>query len=529
MTVNRSTWTSYIILLIGIFVTLEAANFVVIVTPTMTAYYGIDTKNASIFSIAYYVTGIALAPLFGRLGDRVGRKHLVLIGLVIFSISEFVATAMPPLSVMIIARVVQGLGYAFIFANVLAYIPEMFNEENRGKAVGLFTLFTYVATGTGGLIAGSLLDSFGWNAIYFVSGSLAAIGAVLVFFFVPTTKPLSKSTAKIDVKGAFVIMLFIGAFVSIPLMASNFGYDSVNTLILGVIALLFLVVVIFVEKHAQAPILDVTVLKIRGIGASSILITGTHLLLMATVNVLTFFAASRAGITGIALGFIPTVNFAMGILVGPIVGFYLDKFRPFYLIIAALTSGSIGIVLFSMINANTTIGYLLIIVAFMGAFGSSLNTALIKIVVDDSPKDKQGVGTGTFAFFKDFGFPLGSSIGLAVYGVSKSSGSTSAVEEIVRNAGGSATDVSLISNAIVINQQTAEVTNVLNSLGLKWSALLTQADVEGINSAINSVTFLNSGVLILLFIITFIMLKNRPFKKPILDSKGVNVSVILEK
>lgn len=519
-------WKSYIILLIGIFVTLEAANFVGVVTPAMTAYYGLDVKNASIFSIAYYMTGIALAPLFGRMGDRVGRKKLVIIGLVIFALSEFVAGMIPPLSIMILARVIQGVGYALIFANVLAYIPEMFEENKRGKAIGIFTLFTYVATGTGGIIAGVLLDSFGWNSIFIVSGSLAALGAILVTFFVPNTKPLaSKVKQKIDFSGAALIMLFIGTFVSIPLLAGNFGYGSVYTLTALIVALLVLLAIIFVEKKAHSPILDIAVLKIKGIQASAMLITGTHIVLLATVSVLTFFAASRAGITGVSLGLIPTVNFAIGIIVGPIVGYFLDRYRPFYIILIALFTGTIGVTLFSFINSETTLSYLLIVMAFMGAFASSLNATLMKIVVDESPQEKKGVGTGTFALFKDFGFPLGSSIGLAIYGVFKSSGSTSGVREQVVSQGGTQQEAELVANAVLSNNVTAEAQAILTNLNLEVTELLAVADFNGIDSAINAIAILNITVISVLFIITFILLKKQRKKQTVSQSQDPAIKI----
>src|SRR5690606_23666019 len=131
---------------------------------------------------------IALAPLFGRLGDQVGRKKLIVWGLAIFSIAQIIKILTPVVELFLLGSLLQGIGYALIFPNVFAYIPELFPENKRGKAIGLFMLFTYIATGTGGIIAGLLIDTWGWHSVFVLSASCAIIGLFLVSIFVPTSE-----------------------------------------------------------------------------------------------------------------------------------------------------------------------------------------------------------------------------------------------------------------------------------------------------------------------------------------------------
>lgn len=127
----------------------------------------------------------------------------------------------PHVSLYLVGALFQGVGYALIFPNIFAYIPELFPEEKRGKAIGLFMLFCYIATGTGGAISGALIETWGWRSVYAVSASFSAIGLILISLIVPKSEKGRKS--ELDYKGSTIFLLTISVLVGLPLIFSNFG------------------------------------------------------------------------------------------------------------------------------------------------------------------------------------------------------------------------------------------------------------------------------------------------------------------
>lgn len=419
---QRSPWAIFLIMLSGVFITMEAATFVSPALPYISEYYGIGTANASIITVAYYITAISFAPLFGRLGDQRGRKKLVLIGLVLFSVSEFMAALSPNIVIFIIGRFLQGIGYACIFPNVFAFITEIFDDKTRGRAIGIFMLITYIATGSGGVLSGILINSFGWKSIFVVSGSLAFIGFFIVLFNVPNILKQNNEARSIDLLGAMIFMLTITSIVTLPLLISNFGLKSSVTLGVAGFAVVLLASLIFVERKAAFPVIDFKVLKIRGVSISSLLITFQNVTMISIIYSLTFYAASKPGWSAVEVGLITTVNYSIAALISPFVGQFLDRYKPVYLVFFALISSMTGAAIFSFITMESTLLHLLLVVAFIGICSGCINASLMKIVISEAPANKKGVGTGTFGLFKDLGIPLGSTFGLTLLGTAKSTG-----------------------------------------------------------------------------------------------------------
>lgn len=514
----KSPWLIYSLLLLGIFITLEATAFVSPTLPYISNHFGISISNASIITVSYYATAIALAPLFGRLGDQRGRKQLIVIGLAIFAFSEFMAAFSPNIYIFIIARLIQGVGYACIFPNVFAYIPELFDDKRRGKAIGIFMLFTYIASGSGGVISGFLVDNYGWNAIFFVSGSFAAIGFILISLLIPKTEPLEKS--KIDYLGGTFLLLTISSIICLPLLFNNFGLSSWITIAVMIIAVVSLVALINVEKKVEFPVVDLKVLKRKGISVASIVIMLKNIIMISMVYCLTFYASTKAGWSAVEVGLITTVNYSVAAIMSPIVGIILDKIKASYVVLFGICSAIIGAALFLTLNTDSTLMNLLIVMLFVGICSGTLDSGLMKVVISDTPTNKKGVGTGTFGMFKDFGIPLGASFGLTLFGAAQSSKLDENLETLLITEGVGTSDVESVMAAAKTGEVSMEVENIITPLNLQLQSIFERAQSLSMTEAIQTVGIIDLILLVVILLVSCTLLKNKADK---------NTEAVLEK
>jgi len=158
---------------------------------------------------AYLLPLSALLLIGGALGDRLGRRRLLIFGVGLFAISSAACAAAPSLAWMLAARAVQGVGAALVLPNSLALLGGAFEGEARGRAVGLWAAASAMSSALGPVLGGWLIDISGWRAIFLINLPIAAAAIVLA---VPIRDPPETSQpAPLDVAGALLAMLALGA------------------------------------------------------------------------------------------------------------------------------------------------------------------------------------------------------------------------------------------------------------------------------------------------------------------------------
>src|SRR5262249_4853125 len=136
--------------------------------------------NASVSALQWVLTGylLALASLIllgGALGDRFGRRRIFLIGTIWFAAASLLSGAAPNMPVLVIARVLQGVGGALLTPGSLAILQSSFRESDRAKAVGAWSGFGGVAGAIGPFVGGALVDGPGWRWAFLINVPVAAL------------------------------------------------------------------------------------------------------------------------------------------------------------------------------------------------------------------------------------------------------------------------------------------------------------------------------------------------------------------
>jgi EmrB/QacA subfamily drug resistance transporter len=246
---------------------------------------------------AYMLPLAALILLSGSLGDRLGRRRVFVVGVVWFAVASVICTVAPNLEVMIVGRVLQGVGGALLTPGSLAILQTSFAPSDRGKAVGAWSGLTSVAAAVGPFVGGSLIDSGSWRLIFLLNIPIALVTVLITLRHVPETRD-ETATGKLDLTGAVLATLGLAGLTFGLISAGDHGWSDplvVTSLAVGVVAL---AVFVEVERRSSHPMLPPGIFaNIRFTGANLVTVavygglgTATFLLVVYLQTVLGYSA-----------------------------------------------------------------------------------------------------------------------------------------------------------------------------------------------------------------------------------------------
>src|SRR6202158_5103357 len=173
--------------------------------PTLSAKLGATTDQLQWMSAAYTLSLAGFMLPAGVLGDRFGRKRLLMIGLVTFGISSVIASQMTSANGLILMRVIMGASGAIVMPLVTSILPSMFAEDERQRAIGFSGAGAFIGLPLGPLVAGWLLTHYDWGSIFLINAPVVVIAVVGAWFFIPESK--DPNPKRLDWIGALLEMV----------------------------------------------------------------------------------------------------------------------------------------------------------------------------------------------------------------------------------------------------------------------------------------------------------------------------------
>ncbi len=464
---------------VGSFLSVIDYGSVLVALPAIETYFDSDLPTVQWIVIGHaLVISILLLPM-GRLGDMVGRKRVYVGGFVIFVATSAVAGFSVDLSMLIGAKVLQGVGSAMIQGTAMASLISAFPDSERGKAMG--THLSVVGTGVvaGTAIGGFLVSAWGWQAVFLVNVPIGIVTIAVSWFLLPedfgtrgnrsSSSPAAASPAsgrpvsgRFDWIGAILSGTALLILLLILGQGDRIGWTSLLT-IAGVVAtVLFLAVFIWWELRVASPLLELRLFqrKLVAMGAAAGWVT--FLASSSSRFLLTFYLQQVLGHSPREIGlYMMPAALAMAVL-GPVAGRLSDRFGY-----QKLTAGglAIGAVAWFMLAEG------------LDADGSRLGmTPLVLVVV---ALTIQSAGTGVFYT------PNNSSILGAVersrYGI------VSALTQLVRNT----------ANVTSVAMVTAIVTITMGSMGVEPSLSAVSPEIsDAFLAGVRRAFFVMGGLLV---------------------------------
>ena len=191
-------------------------GFTAVLGPAFVADQGIDYNNTTWISLALAMSSAACAPILGKLGDVLGRRTTLLLGIVIFAAGNVLTAVATSLIFMLAARFIVGIGTAAISPIVMAYIVTEYPQEETGKAFGLYMLISSGAVVVGPTCGGLIMNAAGWRVMMWVCVALCVAVFIICAFSIKKTAFEKKSMAGFDKPGAALVVVFFSLFLCIP-------------------------------------------------------------------------------------------------------------------------------------------------------------------------------------------------------------------------------------------------------------------------------------------------------------------------
>ncbi|MAT05719.1 MAG: MFS transporter [Acidimicrobiaceae bacterium] len=374
-----------------------------------------DSLDASAGDVLWIINAytLALAALLmpiGAVGDRWGRRPVLLSGLAVFTVASFAAAVAPTVAVMIAARALAGVGAAMVMPVTLSVITTSFPPEERPRAIGIWAGFA----GAGGILglwmSSIMVDFVSWRWLFALPIVMVAVSAVLTFVAVPNSRERS---LRFDTVGSVLSAVAIGGLVFGVHEGPEKGWGdplAVLPLLIGAVALVGFVLW---ELRSDHPLLDVTAFSNRGLASGTLTITLMFAVMFGIFLVLFPFFQTVLGWSAVrsAFGLMPMAVIMMPMSANaPKVAARLGRRTT---ILIGLGVGIVGLSTLAL-RASVEGGYLSVLPGLLIlGFGLGLTmTPATEAITATLPDHKQGVASA----LNDTSRELGGAIGIALLG-----------------------------------------------------------------------------------------------------------------
>ena len=392
-------------LLIGL-----VGGFSTILGPAFVHDIGIAYHNTTWTALAQAMSTAACAPILGRVGDVIGRRKTLLLGIAVFTLGNVFSALADSLLIMLAARFIVGIGTAAMGPVILAYIATEFPQDKIAKGFSLYMLLSSASVIIGPTIGGLIVSAYGWRKMLWVCVAICTGIFAACTFTSRSQVSLKKPPANLDISGAVLILIFFSLLLCIPSLGQNFGWTSLPFLIVLAAASVSLAGLISVERKAEQPILSGSFMKRNAFILSVIALFMTQGLMQANMtNTIVFVNYTQPGNTAVS-GYAISVMY-VGMSLGAVfLGPLADRYDPKRVLVGSFLMTGLGCGILLLFKEITTVFLLMGALGILG-FGLGGNgTIFLKVVLSGLTPQEAGAGTGTYGLFRDLAAPFGVSV-----------------------------------------------------------------------------------------------------------------------
>lgn len=411
-------WVAMWSLVIGFFMILLDTTIVTVALPHMQ-----HELNASLSAVIWVTSAYLLAyavPLLitGRLGDRFGQKQMYLLGMVVFTLSSLWCGLSTNVEMLIVARVVQGIGASIMTPQTMSIITLMFPPHKRGVAMSVWGAAAGIASLVGPIAGGLLVDGPGWTWIFFINIPIGVVGTYLAVRNIPH---FPSKQHNFDWLG--VVLSAIGLFLMVFGIQEGSTYDwgiiteslwgtGIPVSVWGMIIAGIIVFTLFIVWQAvnrKEPLVPLGLFKDRNFSVSNIAIAamGAHTLTMAFPTTIYFQQVRGMSPTQAALMTAPLALFSGAL--SPVIGKRLGTSNPKWYAVSGFALLVVGfVVLRALMTADQPLALLLIPFAILGIGNSMIWGPLAVTATRNLPPRLAGAGSGVYNETRQVAGVLGS-------------------------------------------------------------------------------------------------------------------------
>jgi EmrB/QacA subfamily drug resistance transporter len=382
--------------------------------PTLAEAFTAPFQQVQWVVLAYLLANTTLIVSVGRLGDMVGRRRLLVAGIVLFTAASVLCGVASVLWLLIAARAAQGLGAAIMMALTLALVAETVPKNRTGRAMGLLGTMSAIGTALGPSLGGVLIAGLGWRAIFLINVPLGVVALLLAQHYLPADRrePKSHRTA-FDSVGTLLLALTLAAYaLAMTVGRGNVGVPNVALLVAAAFGVgLFGVV----EARAASPLIRLAMFRdptlSAGLATSALVAT----VMMATLVVGPFYLARALGLDTATVGLIMSVGPMVAAMTAAPAGRIVDRLGPPRMTTIGLTGIASGCLALCTLPATLGIAGYVVPIAVITAHYALFQTANNAAVMTGVAPDERGFTSGMLNLSRNLGLITGASAMGAVF------------------------------------------------------------------------------------------------------------------
>ena len=406
---NYRVTFSVLVLGVGAYALLQ--SLVIPALPTLQASLHTSQNTVTWVVTAYLLSASIFTPVMGRIGDVVGKEHVMVATLVALSLGSIVAAVAHSVTVLIIGRAIQGIGGG-VLPLAFGIIRDEFPREKLSSAIGTIAALTAIGGGLGLVFAGPIINNLGVHWLFWIPLVMTTAAAVLTYFFVPES-PV-RTPGRISYSAILVLSAWLVALLVAVSQAPTWGWGATKTLTLFAAAAVLIVVWVIVELRVNDPVVDMKMMRIPAVWTNNLV---SFLFGVGMYSVMAFLPEFLQTPRQFGYGFSAS-TVVSGLYLLPmtggmfVVGLYSGKIARRYGSKAAVIAGSsvsaLGYVLLAFDN-STSLGIYLAS-AFLGIGLGLAFSAMSSLIVQAVSPAQTGIASGMNANIRTIGGAVGAGV-----------------------------------------------------------------------------------------------------------------------
>ena len=412
-------WIILAITSIGTFMGTLNSTIVNVALPVMSQEMNVSINAIQWVISAYLLTTVLLLLIFGKLSEFIGQKYIFAFGTLLFAIGSALCAFSHTLGMLTVSRIIQAVGSSGMFSMSMGIVSGVFPTSERGRALGIVGTMVAIGTIAGSSLGGILVSAFGWPSIFVINVPVGIIGSILSFVFLPKFSKRAKIKS-FDIMGTVSFSLFILILFLALLFTQQNVLPAVCLIPTVMIATIFLLIFIKVEKRSKSPLLDLKLFKNKEFSFGLIAAFFCFIILNSTMLFIPFYLQDVLRLSTLDSGLILSAYpISMGI-VAPLSGWLSDRitYRPLAIVGMIVTAAAM--LLLTTLNQSSSNFEVVILLCILGIGLSIFQSPNNARVMSSVPADKLGIASSTNALFRYIGLSSGTTLSMLIFSFSSS-------------------------------------------------------------------------------------------------------------
>jgi EmrB/QacA subfamily drug resistance transporter len=494
-------WVVLGVLCLSLLVVGIDGTIVNVALPTLVREIGASSSELQWIVDAYTIVFASFLLIAGNTGDRLGRKWVLLVGLVIFGAGSLACALVHSPTALIGTRAIQGFGAAFIMPATLSILTNVFvDPEERARAIAIWAGVSGLGVAIGPLVGGYLLEHFWWGSVFLVNVPLIIVAVIVVVIIVPNSKDPTKP--KLDLLGTILSTVGLVGLLYGIIEGPGRGWKDPVVVAAFVVAAVLLTTFVLWERHTDHPILDVTFFKNPRFSAASVAVTLVFFAMFGALFFVSQYLQFVLGYSALESGIRLLPLAASLMIAAPLSAKLVSAFGTKAIVSVGLLIVAAALAVFSRAAVDSGYGLVAATLVLIG-FGMGFAMApATDSIMGSLPPARAGVGSAV----NDTTREIGGALGIAILG---SITTASYAAAITGNSNFALLQKASPEAAKAVKDSVGGAAAVAEHAPAQFAAAITKVANQAFVDALDKTVLVGAGVAVLGAIVALIWLPAR--------------------